>query len=218
MSKYFSNNTDFSHYPINDDGNIPTSNIPEFTNENIISDEKKDILTNKQNNIELERIREQNIQLQKMLDNYTTETKSNIPNQFNNFAPAEIFEKLNQLIFVVSNLSNRITDMENTLKQQNRIITPTTTSRTISDPSQIVEFEKEFSKNKVQATLENIKKGKNIPMEDYIDNSVRLEEMFPELDDEAYQAGYNALSQIKSTNNKPTDVTVGNMRAGLNGF
>lgn len=216
MSKYFSNNTNFSNYPISEDGSVETSTIPEFTNENILSAENRELLSTN-NSSELEKLKLQNEQLQKMLNTYMAETNTNIPNQFNQFAPAELFEKLNQLIFVVSNLSNRITDMEKTIAgHKNKVVEHKTT--TISDPAQIIAFEKEYNRNNVQETLDNIKKGKNIPMEDYIDNSVRLEEMFPELGDEAYQAGYNALSQIKPTVTKPTDITAGQMRGGMNGF
>lgn len=216
MSKYFSKDTNFTNYPISEDGSVETSTIPEFTNENIISNENRELLSSN-NSSELEKLKQQNEQLQKMINTYTTETNTNVPNQFNHFAPAELFEKLNQLIFVVSNLSNRITDMEKTINnQQNKINEKRPT--TISDPAQIMAFEKEYNRNNVQAALDNIKKGKNLPMEDYIDNSVRLEEMFPEMGDEAYQAGYNALSQIKPNVTKPTEIAVGQMRGGMNGF
>lgn len=223
MSKYFSNDSDFSNYQ---DTTIILDNN---TNKNtIINDiiepltpEKKEILNNissKDTPIS------SNDQVNKMVNDYTHATNTEVKNQFNSMTSVELFEKMNQLIFVVSNLSNKIADLEIIIK--NNKLKNMKEPMEISDPKDLIDLERKlntFNKpasiNDVQSQLNNIKKGNiDIPLEDYIDNSVRLEEMFPNLDDEAYQAGYNALSQTKPKPQTSKNIDIGTMRGGSNGF
>ena len=48
-----------------------------------------------------------------MLTKRKRELKTKVKNQFELFSPAELFEKLNQIMFVLADLGNRISSLEN---------------------------------------------------------------------------------------------------------
>ena len=172
-----------------------------------------------------------------MVNSYSEELKTKVKNQFELFSPAELFEKLNQIMFVLADLGNRISSLENTTKN-NMVSNNANNSNNgkieLSNPEDLLKFEKSLEQNnpkpindntylnpnEVKAALSNIRQGnipKNIPSSEYIDNGLNLEEIFPNLDDEAYQAAYKAMSENKSSNTDTQMPSPGNMR-GITGF
>jgi len=81
-----------------------------------------------------------------------------------------------------------------------------------SIPKQPEEQEPQIDINEVKKKLNDIKKGKKIPNEGFTDKSVNLEEMFPNLDDEAYQAAYNAMDKIPKQTTTEEKPVPGNMK------
>jgi len=244
MGKYFSNTSDFSKYDVTDDNSVDTSTVIPSTDNltNKLSDETKEKLsktpndaTNEDEYINL--VKEQTDQVSSMIKKYSDESKQELKNQFKKFQPIEIFEKLNQIIFVIAELSNRINSLEKTIKGNSE---EKEEQKKISDPSELYaiqqhqELENKInipenipeSKEEKLPNIEEIKKKINeaksgkIPNDDYKDNSINLEEVFPDLDDEAYQAAYASSSEKEKTKTKTKEKTPtpGKMRRGLAGL
>jgi len=276
MGKYFSNNTDLSKYNITIDNSIDTSKlvIPSTNNlTNPLSNETKEKLAiqrtpldaiNEDDHINL--VKEQTLEVTKVIQQYSKESKEEFKQHFERFAPAELFEKINQMIYVVTQLANKVTTLEtiiknsyinnetsskssnektefNDLQETNIMVTepqriPTITKKSQSAFPSVSEVKKELL-NKHNPTLQNVNKkampsidevrqqladiqnGKNIkslPSEDYNDESLNLEELFPDLENDAYQAAYASMAKSKEKLDK-TDVTPtpGKMK-GITGF
>lgn len=242
MGKYFSKDSELSKYVLPENTESVKNVIPLTDNlTNTLSDTTKEKLskrfepTNQDEYIDM--VREQTDHVSNMIKKYSDESKKEFKNQFDKFAPAELFEKLNQLIFVVADLSNRITSLENKFSNNN---TPPNSKNEIeiSDPADLFRLQHELDTldsskrfnqkpqnipdvSAIREHLSNIKQGnkvRTIPTEEYIDKGIKLEEVFPNLDDEAYQAVYSSLSKQKThdytTDDKPTP---GGMR-GITGF
>lgn len=245
MGKYFSNDSDLSNYNLSDDATVDTSTLAMPLPSNLtqtLDHKSKEILSgvsNDSQNIQpqttdehINFVRQQNNQVRQLVNSYSEEMKESVKNQFEMFSPAEIFEKFNQIIYVLTDLSNRITSLENTVKSGNTVTKQPAQEIEISDPEQLIRFQKmlekgitpntqpEMNKNNVNQILTDIKKGngpRTIPGGDYIDKGVNLEEMFPHLDDEAYQAAYKAMSETKNPKTESITPAPGSMR-GITGF
>lgn len=175
----------------------------------------------------IEDILEQSEHISKVIKDYADSKKEEIDNKFNKFAPAEMFEKINQLIYVVTQLNNRLVNIEDLLKNSNSLETNNKelTQHKIENTQIVKKEDKSNSENQFldkslgfknkdveMPSIEQISKhlaslssgGKGtIPIENYLDSeSVKLEEIFPHLDDEAYQAGYSTMLKYKNQQNK----------------
>lgn len=264
MGKYFSNDSDLLNYAVTDDNSVDVTNaIPHTDNlTQPLSDETKQKLTEKNHTDTISTedeyiniVKEQSIKTSDMIQKYSDESKQEIKNQFAKFAPAELFEKMNQILFVLTTLSNKVDTLEKTILQNVKSVDNTTNNgklevrnpadlykiqqtekinttsekddtpiipHSIPNKSQKVETSPQMPDvNEVKKQLENIKKGikPRMPGDGYTDKSVNLEQMFPNLDDEAYQAAYRAIDQQQNPGDSTTSTKPepGKMR-GLNGF
>lgn len=249
MGKYFSTDTDTSKYGIvNEEKNAVA--MPSTDNLTVpLSNEKKERLSIiKQDNAPtqddyIDMVKVQADAATDMVKKYSEESKQELKNQFEKFSPVELFEKINQLIFVVADLSNRVSSMEQTIKtgkveqpQEMEITDPETLYRIQSrmEKRGIDNFEDAAPKsipqqpenntvdvpdiNDVRRRLAEIKSGvKSIPSEGLVDKSIKLEEVFPNLDDEAYSAAYAAMQQNKVVEVTEERPQPGAMR-GITGF
>jgi len=229
MGKYFSNDTDLK---IHIDDNEKNSNIVIPSADNLthaLSEiTKEKLLKNKfePTNVDeyIDMVKVQTQQTTQMVQRYSEESKQDLKKQFDKFSPVELFEKINQLIFVVADLSNRIGKLEIAVKSKHTISDDEKPVE-ISDPADIYRLQQmldngdfvnnekntdQEKKNKlVDDDLDEIKKRlaavksnkplKTIPSEGFTDSGIKLEEVFPNLDNEAYEAAYSEL--IKTNNN-----------------
>lgn len=260
MSKYFSEN---SHLIKNDDFGFSSNETPHAMPlaDNLttqLNSEKRNLLSEKiesksnkrfqnENNLEedyIENVISQSEQINEVLNKYTEQTKQNIENKFNKFSPAEMFEKMNQLIYVVTQLSNKIQKLEETINndvthksvQDIDVAEPKPEKKIESQPTQIKKEHNELqipknikaqnnalkkeippmlTADEIRTHLASLTSGKGgtIPVNDYLDQGVNLEELFPHLDDEAYQAGYSAMLQAQNKVEVEKELpTPGNMR------
>lgn len=250
MGKYFSNDSDLSNYTTVADESVDTTKLAMPTNHILnqsSSVDSKEILQQFPKNNDYKQptttdehidfVKNQNALANHMVNSYSEELKTKVKNQFELFSPAELFEKLNQIMFVLADLGNRISSLENTTKN-NMVSNNANNSNNgkieLSNPEDLLKFEKSLEQNnpkpindntylnpnEVKAALSNIRQGnipKNIPSSEYIDNGLNLEEIFPHLDDEAYQAAYKAMSENKISNTDTQMPSPGNMR-GITGF
>lgn len=244
MGKYFSNDTNFSNYDITNDNSVDaTKAIPSTDNLTApLSDETKEKLSrtpneavNEDDYINL--VKEQTEQVSSMIQQYSDESKQELKNQFQKFQPVEIFEKLNQIIFVIAQLGNKITSLEKTLNtimtnnadepddknENNNDMNIDEHNETENDIPQSIPNTNQTSDdmptvNEIKQKI-NMAKNGNKDNDTYTDKSVKLEEIFPNLDDEAYQAAY-ASSMLKERNKPKTEEKTpspGKMR-GITGF
>lgn len=259
MSKYFSDDSDLlKTYSATEEGSIDTTRITPST-DNLtqpLSEEKKQLLAVSQKPKEpsttdeyIHHVEQQTEQVSQMIRTYSEETKQEMVDQFDKFSPVEMFAKMNQLFFIMSDLSNKVSNLEKKIDvvvnitaveaksngidipQQNNeeqeIKDPATlyamqqmAEKGISEippqsiPEQPKKKEPQMNINDVKRTLSNIKSGKALPDEGFTDKSVNLEEMFPKLDDDAYQAAYGAIdSAAKKTPKTKKEVPeIGSMR------
>lgn len=248
MGKYFSNDSDFSQYNLEEEKH--SNVIPSTDNlTKPLSDKTKEKLSRTPNDAVNEDdyinlVKEQTEQVSSMISKYSEESKQELHNQFKKFQPVEIFEKLNQLIFVVAQLNNKISKLENTLlgieeEKQNRVITDPAQLYKLQEkekmleninipeniPVQEIKTPDNFKKNErpdinvLRQQINDAKNGKKIPNYEYSDNSINLEEVFPDLDDEAYQAAYASSMRLEKTKSKAVEQTPtpGKMK-GITGF
>lgn len=122
----------------------------------------------------------------------------------------EILEKLSQHSFLMIQINDRLMKIENMLLSLTGAeITPKETGvgreltprelyeESLKADEKIDYMDVNVVRKKIDTMKDNIP---NIPLEDYIDNGVKLEELFPNMPDEAYQAAYKSMD---SKNNKP---------------
>ena len=134
MGKYFSNDSDLSNYTTVADESVDTTKLAMPTNHILnqsSSVDAKEILHQFPKNNDYKQptttdehidfVKNQNALANHMVNSYSEELKTKVKNQFELFSPAELFEKLNQIMFVLADLGNRISSLENTTK--NNIVT-----------------------------------------------------------------------------------------------
>lgn len=228
MGKYFSNDSNFSQFDITDENSIDVTKVS--PNNAVISesldDDTIELLSSKyaalkQNisdeDLNIVKVHKEIQEINNIVENYSEETKKEIKNQFNVFGPAELMGKMNQIMFMMMNLNDRLISIEGAIKNQ-PVEKPK--SQTINDPRDLINIDKSLNRleqtnnipsiDDIKIQLEKIKSGKvpvSIPDEDYIDKSVNLEEIFPDLEDEAYQAAYSAMKIKQKTQSETTPVS-----------
>jgi len=218
MSKYF-NNTESLSTPISEVSEENDSIIPTHIQQ--LDDSGKSNLQSKLNSTfddEIKRVASQSAiiddsmdELKKVTDSYTE-----IENALKKFKPLELFERLNQITFLMIEMRNRLDAIENHLKIDEE-----------KPPKSPIEHFNESSYNKdndlmnpkvVKEQLNNIQRGgiPTIPNENYIENGANLEEMFPGKPDEAYQAAYKSLAENQDKLN--TQTTSKSPKGGIQGI
>ncbi len=238
MSKYFSNDTNLSKYDMTETNSVDVTmatHIPSELSENITHEQKE--LLNKpyipmNTDEHISYVREQSNQIKKMVETYSEESKQTITNNFSKFAPAELFEKLNQIIFILANINNRLTALEDNSKEAKK--TNPSINEAISDPKELYEFhkrqelnenrstaEQQISVSEAQQIMKKILNGENplkIPDEGFVDKSMDLEELIPNLPDDAYQAAYASMAKAENTFNSPGEKIITTNMRNLTGF
>jgi len=267
VSKYFSSDASALKNNVRIEQNINALPITDNLSDSL-SLEKRNLLggsTSTRTNPDDEYIMsvlEQNDHVNSVLENYVNNTKQEIENKFKKFGPAEMFEKMNQVIYVVTQLSDRILALEKRLSEMEQIeqYKPNPQKEEIDNQSTIISPNKDFDTSKI-AVIDELKipnskimnnldkndiqtsnsmnippmptadevrshlksltsgNGGTMPINEYLDKGVNLEELFPHLDDEAYQAGYSSMLQNKNNSSTLTKdlPTPGGMR-GITGF
>lgn len=240
MAKYFQDNLDAEKIAdIVESNTIEGIKIPN----RVLFGETKDTggsLSNSQKNVieemYVDTILTKHNEATAMVEKYSEETKTRIKNEFEKFAPIELFGKINQLIFVVADLANRITQLEDVIKTSKNLEQPQNTTDTVVDgidkrvspPAKTQKsiehpsiHETQRLMDTVRERLNNAKSGNpvpRIPIDGLQQSDTKLEEIFPNLDDDAYEAAYAAIAQnkpkVQTQTEKPSP---GNMR-GMHGF
>ena len=138
-----------------------------------------------------------------------------IEESFKTFKPAELFERLNQITFLMIEMNNRMTAIEAQMRNGNL---SNTNDKPLSPKEQFEQSNPEKNNDQmptVEQVKNEIKKAQSekkvpgIPTEDYIDKGVKLEEIFPEQSNEALQAAYESMAETEKE-------TVNNSSIGLN--
>ncbi len=150
------------------------------------------------------KIKEDTEFVNKVVDNLentiTDRDKYNLNNTYEKFSGAEIFQKLNQVVFLLVELNTRIANVEEILAVNTNNITPLKpklTPREQYESNEDVDNTDLFDISNVKEQLNNIsKKIPKIPGEDYLDKSKNLEDIFPNAPEEAIQASYNSMRNI----------------------
>lgn len=174
----------------------------------------------------IDEIQEQN---QKLAEEFNRIGREKVKQTFKSFDELEVLERLNQITFLLIQQNNRIENIEkalinniNTVKTNESMSVKTPSemdveTQTPKDISELTPTEKhilETSKkesldgvdlmnpNVVAKELNKIKSGQvpNIPLDGLVDNGVKLEEMFPGKDPEAYQAAYKSIEEKEREN------------------
>lgn len=253
MGKYFSSDSDLTKFNISEEKQtsaIPsadnlTSPLPTASKEKLSIVRQENMPMTQDEHIDMVRV--QADAASEMVNKYSKDTKKMIEQQFEKFAPIELFEKLNQVIFTLADLSNRISKLEKKIDAiSTGVVIPERKPIEITDPEQLYRLQNkldEFSKTtpepipesqdnenigvedrpsieEIKKRLSDAKSGKvrKLPDEGLTDESVKLEEMFPNLDSEAYTAAYSAMSKYnKVESTEATKPAPGTMR-NLTGF
>lgn len=122
----------------------------------------------------------------------------------------DILEKLTQHSFLMVQMNDRLmkiekllllltnTDVEVTIQKKDGL-TPRELYEASLQDDEVVDY---MDINVVRNKLDNMKSETipSIPLEDYIDNGIKLEEVFPDMPDEAYQAAYKSLNSKHKPN------------------
>jgi len=248
MGKYFSENSSIhSQYPVTPENTVEVRATPLTDNlTQPLSEEKKQKLSltppkkPETTGEYVSYVEQQSNMVSQMVKDYSAESKQEIEKKFEKFTPLEMFEKINQLFFVVADLSNRVATLDATIQTLINIATkgagiqkPTNAQRNITNPHELHGIQEQLEKgikidvpqqsnrnqssrpntpsrnvtndepmdiSQVKEMLGNIQKGKGLkglPMNGYTDNSINLEEVFPNREDGAYQAAYQVLNERK---------------------
>ena len=252
MGKYFSSDSDLTKFNISEEKQTSampsadnlTSPLPTASKEKLSVVRQENMPMTQDEHIDMVRV--QADVASEMVNKYSKDTKKMIEQQFEKFSPIELFEKLNQVIFTLADLSNRISKLETKIDAiSTGVVIPERKPIEITDPEQLYRLQNkldEFSKTpesipgsrdkenisvedrpsveEIKKRLSDVKSGKvrKLPDEGLTDESVKLEEMFPNLDSEAYTAAYSAMSKYnKVVSTEATKPAPGTMR-NLTGF
>jgi hypothetical protein len=255
MGKYFSSNTDTSKFELTE--SVDKITVPSVDNlttplssqvKEKLSQTRIDTPTTQDDYIDAVKV--QVDQVSDMVKKYSDESKKELKNQFEKFAPVELFEKINQLIFVIADMSNRISTLEQIIATNFNIQNQAQPKMVeITDPADLYRLQTRMDKlgedelsstvtpqnipsqpknsnnvmpdvNDVRRQLNNIKQGKSksIPSEGFTDKGIKLEEVFPDLDDEAYSAAYTVMNKLKPTDNVVEETPQPGSMRGITGF
>lgn len=257
MGKYFSADSDLTKFTGFEEK--PNTVIPSVNNltDPLPTDSKEKLSTVRQDNIPMtqddyiDMVRVQADAATQMVNRYSQETKKVMEQQFEKFAPVELFEKLNQIIFTIADLSNRITSLEQKIDHISNG-TPIQEKKQpleITDPEQLYRFQNKLDSliaskkpesipvnaqtnniseddisgidiNTVRRRLEDARAGniRKLPDEGLIDESIKLEEVFPDLDDDAYTAAYSAMNQYSKVDRTETSKPEPGTLRNITGF
>jgi len=202
MSKYFSNDTTIdtsyiSKEPISRAMPTPqeVEQSPAMSSDQLVTPTKIEE--------EVLQVAAQSAIINEAMDEINRVNPTKIEESFKTFKPAELFERLNQITFLMIEMNNRMTAIEKQIRNgdiqntNDRPLTP------------IEQFEQSNpGKNDDQMmTVEQVKNGikkaqaekkvPGIPTEDYIDRGVKLEEIFPDQSNEALQAAYESIAETE---------------------
>jgi hypothetical protein len=235
MGKYFSNDSDLVNYAADIDGmsvdmtkqtTIPNS-VPEIQSELRSDDIKPLSVTTDELGEKIIEISEQNQDIKKQFDNVGVER---VKQTFKSFDELEVLERLNQITFLLMQQNNRLDAIEK--KLENVSVSNTKTNATEErelTPREMYELEQQArAENKpnndslmnienARKELQRITSGEvpKIPTEDFKDESVVLEEIFPDKDPEAYQEAYKAMEYSKKMS--PTSGYSKSPKGGMSG-
>ena len=225
MSKYFSNtsNIDTTH--------IKTQEVHRAIVQPVIretlSNYDRDTLNNNTQTIEDEilQVAAQSAIVNETMNEINRINPRKIEDTLKSFKPAELFERLNQITFLMIEMNNRLTAIESILSKSSRLETHPDEEpekplspremfdqNNTSSPSMSVEEARKLMTEKI-----NEKKIPGIPSEDYIDKGVKLEEIFPKQSNEAIQAAYETISESEKELNNGIRYSK-SPRGGMNGI
>jgi hypothetical protein len=210
MSKYFTDDNDLSALTeqVQESTKIDNITIPTQTNNNTsqysqINQQKP---TPRPTTVEehIAAINIQNNEVNKSMEEITKQTGDKISNTFETLAPLELFERMNQLTYLIVKMNNKLTAIEELL-----VLSKNNKSSVMDIPKEIV---KEKLSPKEQYIQENSQEltpleaaqqqlrqgmeshGNGLPVEGYTDESNNLENIFPNMPTEAYQAAYQGMN------------------------
>jgi len=204
MSKYF-NNTESLSTSISDISEENNSIIPTHIQQ--IDNDGKANLQSKLNNSlddEIKKVASQSAIIDDSMDELkkVTDSYAEIENALKKFKPLELFERLNQITFLMIEMRNRLDAIENHLRldEEKPLKSPIEQFNETSNNDDLMD------PKVAKEQLNSIQKGNipTIPNENYIENGVNLEEMFPGKPDEAYQAAYKSLAENQDKLNTQT--------------
>jgi len=171
-------------------------------------------------------VNHQNKTVNKMMEEITAGTAEKITNTFESLSTLELFERMNQISFLLVKMNSRLDSIEKAINNGN-ISVNTTQTYTQVDTKETADVDKvdyqeqakikdDISKlspreqyameqTKTLSPLETaqkqladgIKTGGAMPDEGYVDSSTNLEKIFPNMPDDAYQAAYESINDIR---------------------
>jgi hypothetical protein len=228
MGKYFNNKIENHEQQINalnKKENKKNISIPQ--NNSIIQDNYKKNIIDTTNNEEetidevkkFQKIVEEtnivNNKLNEIKNDLTTETMKSLNEELKNFTPAQIFERLNMIIFLLSRLENRIVNIETKLnidknqKNENlkdEKITPTNELKNVEENNEI-DWK---NVNDVKKYISEKMNSPKIPEENYIDKTIDVEKVFKDKPKEAIEAVYEGM--LETNSNIQEEVEKGKMK------
>lgn len=149
-------------------------------------------------------INTQNKQVDNAMKKISEQTAKEIENTFETIAPLELFERMNQLTFLMVQMNNKLTAIETILSEgvdlnTKNITVPKAEPEVKLTPKEqyLQETTKEMTPleeahNQLKTGMEA--HGNGLPTDGYTGAGTNLEKMFPNMPEEAYQAAYQGMN------------------------
>jgi len=207
MSKYFSNKPEITKQietPVQESRAIPQP----ITKPKSQLQQKELLRASPEIEEEILQVAAQSAIVKETMDEINRINPNKIENALKKFQPAELFERLNQITFVLIEMNNRLTAIEASLEKGEQLEPVPVKTETLSPREQFEAAGQEDVSEKDLMDLDtakeelkkitSAKKIPGIPNESYVDNGVSLEEVFPDRPDEAYKAAYSSMAETES--------------------
>ncbi len=209
MSKYFTDETVVSDLttqlpPKEENFTMPT---PQVVNQQEIPIAETIPLTEPKTVEEhIAKINHENKEINKAVKQITETTQEEITNTFETFTALELFEKMNQITYLLIKMNNRMTSIEEVLAGKADAEILNKTEKKLTPREQFMQEEQQKNEDNLDKANSQLKKGMSeevigLPDEDYLDKGTNLESMFPNMPSEAYQAAYQALDKTEAPKN-----------------
>lgn len=154
----------------------------------------------------------QNNEVNTAMKHITQAAGEQIENDFKSLAPLELFERMNQLTYLIVKMNNKLTAIEKLLIDGGDAKTEldaanirtesathnTSTTTSVSPKEQYLKQQEDSKRlSAVELAQQQLSKGmynhgNGLPSEGYADESNNLEKIFPNMPEEAYQAAYES--------------------------
>lgn len=217
MSKYFTDESEISslteQLPTDNQSNFVVPTPQAVKQQEIPIQETPETITPPPKTVEehIAHVNAQNNEITRAVKEISETTATEIKNTFESMEVLELFERMNQISFLLIKMNNRLTSIEEVMVGKQDVASLSDVPEVKLSPRE--QFIQQGSKDltpveEANKKLSDAQKGvTGLPSEDYIDKGANLEKMFPNMPEEAYQASYNTnIEESKSPKGGTTGV------------